>query len=141
MQLDDEQAARMVGSTGRADLIVGALDTAIAAGSGDLPVLATPRMVALMEEAACHAVASYLPPGLTSVGTRIEVRHRAPTPVGATVSAVAVVLEATGARLAFEVTASQVVDGVESPIGDGTHTRVVVDRATFAPPPPEPGRD
>ena len=128
MQLDDVIQA---GATGSATITVTDADTAIAAGSGDLPVLATPRMVALMEQAACAALAPALPAGSTSVGVHVDVRHTAPTPVGAVVTATARVTQVSGARILLEVTAEQDRDGVTEPIGAGTHTRVVVDRATF----------
>lgn len=130
----DETAHALVGAQASTTLVVGAQDTAIAAGSGDLPVLATPRMIALMEEAACVALAGSIPGGWTSVGTRIDVRHVAPTPVGATVTATARVTEAGGKRCTFDVVAE--VDGAR--VGSGTHDRVVVARdaflATLAPP-------
>ena len=124
-------ATTLTGATGTAAIVVTDADTAIAAGSGDLPVLATPRMVALMEQAACAALAHALTPGETSVGVRVDVRHTAPTPVGVVVTAVARVTEVSSARIVLEVSAEQERDGVTEPIGRGTHTRVVVDRATF----------
>ena len=129
MQLD---AATVTGATGSATITVTDDDTAIAAGSGDLPVLATPRMIALMEQAACAALAPFLPPEATSVGVRIDVRHTAPTAVGVSVTATARATEVSGSRVVLEVSAGQERDGVGEPIGTGTHTRVVVDRATFA---------
>ena len=138
MHLDETSAALIIGAEGHVELVVGADDTAIAARSGDLPVLSTPRMVALMEEASVRAVAADLPDGATSVGTRLDVRHRAPTPIGAVVTAVAVVREVTGSRLVFDVSATHVIGGVETPIGDGTHARAIVDRASFAPPAQDP---
>ena len=128
MQLD---AATLTGATGSATITVTDGDTATAAGSGDLPVLATPRMIALMEQAACSALAAFLPPGATSVGVRVDVRHTAPTAVGVRVTARARVSEVSGSRVVFEVSAEQELDGVAEPIGTGTHTRVVVDRAAF----------
>lgn len=128
MQLD---AATLTGATGSATITVTEADTAIAAGSGDLPVLATPRMIALMEQAACAALAPALPSGATSVGVRVDVRHTAPSPVGAVVTATARVTQVSGARVSLEVAAVQERDGASNPIGAGTHTRVVVDRATF----------
>lgn len=123
----DETTHALVGAQGSATLLISAQDTAIAAGSGDLPVLATPRMIALMEEAACAALAGSLPDGWTSVGTRIDVRHVAPTPVGATVTATARVTEAGGRRCTFDVVAE--VDGTR--VGSGTHDRVAVERDAF----------
>ena len=85
-----------------------------------------------MEQAACAALGPFLPPGTTSVGVRVDVRHTAPTPVGVRVTASARVTEVSGSRVVFEVSAEQERDGVIEAIGTGTHTRVVVDRATFA---------
>lgn len=128
---DNATAATLVGSTGEASVEVVPAATAIAAGSGDLPVFATPRMIALMEEAACAALAGVLPAQSTSVGTHVDVRHLAPSPLGARVVARATIVEVTGAKLRFEVTASHDDHGRVVEIGRGTHTRVVVDRETF----------
>ncbi len=122
----------LVGAVGRAHLVVGPEQTAAAVGSGDLPVLGTPVMIALMESAACDAVAGRLPDGHTSVGTRVEVRHRVPSPLGAEVTAHATVTAANGRTIEFAVTAVHDVEGITTPIGDGTHARAVVERATFA---------
>ena len=122
-----------VGASGVAELIVTAQDTAIALRSGDVPVLATPRLIALMEEATCEALSGTLDPHLTSVGTAVEVVHRRPTPVGARVRARAQVASVEGSRIAFDVTADhETVTGelVES-IAHGRVTRVIVDRAAF----------
>jgi predicted thioesterase len=105
--------------------------TAIAAGSGDLPVLATPRMIALMEEAACALLAAVLPDDATSVGTRIDVRHSAPSPLGVRVTARATVVAVDGARVTFDVSAAHALADASVEIGRGTHVRVVVDRARF----------
>ena len=107
--------------------VVSGADTAEAMGSGDVPVLATPRLVAWMEAAAVAAIASALPEGSTTVGTRIEVRHTAPTPVGGTVAVTATLVEAAGARLTFRLEASTAGEAVAT----GSHDRVVVDRARF----------
>jgi predicted thioesterase len=127
----------LMGRVGQATITVGPAATAIAAGSGDLPVLATPRMVALMEEAACAALAGALPDGLTSVGTRVDVAHRAASPLGWVVTATARVTGVSGARVTFEVVATHsrpvgVSGGDEAAeIGGGTHVRVVVERESF----------
>src|SRR5215468_6940313 len=88
----------------RLELVVGEADTAIALGSGDVPVLGTPRVLALAEAATVAAAAGVLPAGATSVGTRVELEHLAATPVGATVVAEAVLSTADGRRLEFAVT-------------------------------------
>src|SRR5205823_228214 len=95
--------------------------------SGDVPVLATPRVVALCEEAACAALAGSLEPGSTSVGTWIELDHLAPSPIGLEVVAEAALRHADGRRLEFDVIVSQ---GAEV-VARGRHRRQVVDRARF----------
>lgn len=108
-------------------LVVTEDKTAAALGSGDLPVLATPIMVALMENAAMMAVADALPEGSTTVGGKIDVSHLAPTPVGAEVTATAVLESVEGRKLVFHVEAHQ----GELLLGEGSHLRFVVDRDKF----------
>ena len=119
--------------SGQASCIVDAARTAVALRSGDLPVFATPMLVALMEEAACAAIAAALPDTMTSVGTRIDVRHRAPSPIGATITAHAEVVDVSGARITFEVSAVHRLGDDVRDVGTGTHVRAVVDRAGFLP--------
>jgi len=116
------------GRTGTAHLRVGEADTALAHHSGDLPVLATPRLAALFEEAACAAIAPDLEPGQTSVGTLIDVEHLAPTPVGGEVVAEARLAAVAGRRLEFTVSAR---DATGAEVGRGRHHRVLVDRDRF----------
>jgi predicted thioesterase len=116
-----------VGATAVVELSVTASDTARALGSGDVEVLATPRLVALAEQATVRAVAPELAPGQTSVGTRVELDHVAATPVGRTVRAEARLVEVDGRRLAFDVSAH---DGTAL-IARGRVERVVVDRQRF----------
>ncbi len=92
------------------------------------PVFATPMMVTIMENAALNAVRDYLEPGESVVGTVVNVRHLAATPVGHQVTAEAVVTKVDGRRLEFDVTAR---DEVEE-IGKGTHERMVVDLGRVA---------
>src|SRR5215813_7303878 len=92
-----------VGLTARVELTVTDADTAQAVGSGDVPVLGTPRVLALVEAATVGATAHRLPPGATTVGTRVELEHRVPTAVGRTVTAEATLAKAAGRRLTFEV--------------------------------------
>lgn len=106
---------------------VTAADTARALGSGDVPVLATPRLVALCEAATVAAVAAALAPGTTTVGTRVEVDHLAASPVGSEVEAAAELVEVAGRRLRFEVVARS----GDATVGRGSVTRLVVDRAGF----------
>lgn len=102
-------------------------NTAIALGSGDMPVLATPAMMALMENAAMLAVADHLPEGSTTVGGKIESTHLRPTALGAEVEATAVLEKIDGRKLFFSVTARQ----GDTVIGEGTHLRFIVDREKF----------
>ena len=107
-------------------------------------VFATPMMVTIMENAALNAVRDYLEPGESMVGTRVDVRHLAATPVGHQVTAVAEVTEVNGRRVEFKVSAR---DEIEQ-IGAGTHERMLVDMARLnqkleskrrPPPPGHPG--
>lgn len=102
-------------------------DTASAVGSGDVPVLATPRLVALCEQATVMAIAGSLPEGVTTVGSHIDLQHVAPSGVGATVRITAVLTRVEGRSLTFSVEAA---DG-RQPVGRGTIIRVTVDRDRF----------
>ena len=115
------------GLEGSVTLTVGNADSAIAMGSGDVAVLATPRVVALMEAAAVAAIEDALPRGFTSVGSRIEVDHLAPTAIGGDVVAYAVVTGVEGRSVGFDVT----VDEGGSTVARGSHVRVVVERGRF----------
>lgn len=106
-------------------------DTAEAVGSGDLPVLGTPRLLAWAEAATCAAVASGLEAGQTSVGTRMHLEHVAASPVGARVSVTASVVHTDGRLLRFEVVAEHVVGEDTKVVGHGEVTRVVVGRERF----------
>lgn len=92
-----------LGLTGRAVLRVTGADTAEAVGSGDVPVLATPRVLALAEAATVDALRGALPAGSTTVGVRVELAHLLPTPVGATATAVATLDSVDGRTLRFTV--------------------------------------
>jgi fluoroacetyl-CoA thioesterase len=113
------------GLVGEAQTVVDSHNVASAYGSGSIDVFATPAMIALMENAARACVDQHLPQGSISVGTRVDVRHLAATPVGAPITARAELIEVDGRRLVFRVTAS---DPAET-IGDGTHERAIVDAA------------
>jgi len=113
--------------TGAAELVVAWEDTAEAVRSGDVPVLATPRVVSLCEQASVEALAGVLEDGRTSVGNRVEVAHLAPVAVGSKVRAVASLERAEGRRLVFSVSVSDDYGLVAA----GKVTRVVVDRAAF----------
>src|SRR3546814_12836302 len=95
--------ALRTGLHGSAKLVVADGDTAVAHHSGDVPVLATPRVVALCEEAAIVAVGDGLPVGQTTVGMRVQIDHLAPTSVGSSVAAEATLEKVEGRRLTFPV--------------------------------------
>ncbi len=101
--------------------------TAIKMGSGDMPVLATPAMLALMENAAMLAVANKLPEGSTTVGGHIKSSHLKPSKLGEKVSASAEVIKVEGKKIWFNIKA---YSGV-SLLGEGTHLRFVVDKVAF----------
>ncbi len=92
------------------------------------PVFATPVMIMVMENAALNAIKAYLEPGESAVGTAVNVRHLAATPVGRLVTAEAEVTKADGRQIEFTVRAT---DGVKE-IGTGSHSRVVIETAKFA---------
>ncbi|MGK5741686.1 thioesterase family protein [Micromonospora sp. URMC 103] len=115
------------GLAARVELTVTDADTAQAVGSGDVPVLGTPRVLALAEAATVAATATSLPAGMTTVGVRVELDHRAATPVGRTVRAQARLATVDGRRLLFEVS---VTDGGEI-VADGRVERLLVDRQRF----------
>jgi fluoroacetyl-CoA thioesterase len=102
-------------------------DTAAAIGSGEVPVLATPRVLALAERATVAAVAGALQAGATTVGTRVELDHLAPSLVGADLAVEAVLERVDGRRLEFAVR----VGDADRRVASGRITRVVVDTAAF----------
>lgn len=101
--------------------------TACVVGSGNLPVLATPMMMALMENAAMLAVSEELPEGCTTVGGFIESTHLKPSKVGDKVRAVAEVVKVDGKKIEFKVAAYS----GDTILGEGTHIRYVVEREKF----------
>ena len=115
------------GLTARVELTVTDADTAQALGSGDVPVLGTPRVLALAEAATVAATARQIPGGITTVGTRAEVEHRAATPVGRTITALATLTKVDGRRLLFEV----VVRDGETMVAEVRVERVLLDRQRF----------
>ena len=115
------------GLTGTAELVVGEEHTAPSIGSGKVHVLGTPVMINLMESAALAAAEHLLPAGHQSLGTHLDVSHVAATPVGMRVRAAAEVIEVSGNKVVFRVAAHDEMDL----IGEGMHTRVVVDVARF----------
>lgn len=104
-------------------------DTAVAMGSGDLEVCATPAMMALMENAAMLAVAAELPVGFTTVGAHIESSHLKPTKPGIKIEATATLVKAEGKKLSFDIEARESENG--SVIGRGTHLRFIVNKEKF----------
>ena len=111
----------------RSELTVTDAVTAIRMGSGDMPVLSTPAMLALMENAAMLAVADGLPEGCTTVGGRIESSHLRPSKIGDEVCATAEVTKVDGKKIEFKV-AAYCGDVL---LGEGTHLRFIVDRQRF----------
>lgn len=107
-------------------------DTAAAIGSGDVPVLATPRLIAWMEAATVQVAATLLAPGQTSVGTAVRVNHRRATPVGGSVEVTATRAtrdaDTTNDRLTFIVTAS---DSSGQVVASGEIDRAIIDRHRF----------
>ncbi len=116
-----------IGAEGSATYTVTDDDTATALGSGDVPVLATPRLLAWCEAVTVIALAAELGQGATSVGVRVELDHLAATPVGATVRIRAEVSEVDDRRVTFAVTA----DDESGTAATATVVRVVVDRQRF----------
>lgn len=123
----DVTAALRTGLTGAASLVVTDAHTAPHVGSGKVRVLATPVMVNLMEAAALDAAERYLPAGHQSLGTRLDIRHVAATPVGMRVTARAELIAVDARNLTFQVAAHD----ERELIGDGTHVRVIVNVARF----------
>ena len=115
------------GLKGTAETKVEEANTAQRVGSGSVDVFATPMLVALVESAAIHALEGKLPPGHTTVGTHIDLRHLAATPRGMTVRGEAELLEVKGQRLSFRVEA---FDDVEK-VAAGTHQRYVLEKEAF----------
>ena len=115
------------GSTASITYTTDTRSTATALGSGDLLVLATPKVVALVEEAAVAAIAGLVADTDTTVGSHIDVDHLAPTPIGGTVVATATVVAIKGRRLDFEAT---VTEG-DVLVAKATHVRYIVNRESF----------
>lgn len=116
-----------VGLKGEAADMVARETTAKAAGSGSLLVYGTPYMIALMEQAACNALAPCLDETQSSVGTQLNVSHESATPVGMEVRAEAEVIAVDGRRITFRVTAYD----EKGLIGQGEHTRCIIREESF----------
>lgn len=116
-----------IGASASEEVIVTRKLTVAHHAPGMPEVYGTPMMIYLMEVAAAHAIQPSLPPGWVSVGTEVHVRHLAATPIGFVVKASAEVVAVDGRSVTFAV---QAHDGVKR-IGEGTHTRALVDLARF----------
>ena len=114
--------------SGRVETTVVQADTAQSLGSGDVPVLGTPRVLALAEAAIVMSLTRRIPTTMTTVGTRVQLRHRAAVPLGVTVAARARLRERDGSRLTFDIS---VVDADDRVIADGEIERALVDREDF----------
>lgn len=116
-----------VGTKNFAEMTVTESDTALAMKSGSLKVLATPKLICLVEEAAANLAEKLLPAEYTSVGTSVEIKHTAPTPIGLKVRAEVKLIEIDGRKLIFNVIANDNV----SEILNGRHERFIVEREKF----------
>ena len=116
-----------LGLTYESCTVVAESNTALALGSGDMEVFATPAMVALMENAAMLAVKDSLPEGSTTVGVEMQTSHIKASALGANIKASATLVEVNGRRLTFDVKAWD----EKATIGEGRHVRFVVDRERF----------
>ncbi len=101
--------------------------TAAHIGSGDIQVLSTPMMIAFMENTALHLLAEHLEAGYSSVGTHVDVRHLAPTPLGSQVQVTATVQTVDGSKITLSVEARE----GDKLVGTGTHRRAVINTARF----------
>jgi fluoroacetyl-CoA thioesterase len=117
--------------TASVSLTVAESDTALSLHSGDVPVLATPRLVALCEEASCKVLEGRLGAGRTSVASRVQFDHLVPVPVGATVTAEATLEKVEGRRLVFTISVALDAQDRAALVAAGRLTRVVVDRPAF----------
>ena len=113
----------VTGASFEATTIVNSTNTAIAAGSGTLPVLGTPFLVALMEKATCNAIADFLEDGETTVGRSINVAHTKASGIGSVVTANAVISACNGRKITFDVSAK---DNSGDTVGSGKIERFVV---------------
>ena len=116
-----------IGLKHTSELMVTDTVTAIKMGSGDMPVLATPAMMALMENAAMLAVDDEMPEGCTTVGGHIQSSHLKPSKIGDKVSATAEVTKVDGKKIEFKIAAYS----GDVLLGEGTHLRFIVDRERF----------
>jgi fluoroacetyl-CoA thioesterase len=127
MSNEAEQISITIGAEGSASTVVSLDKTAVEVGSGSLQVYASPMMAALAEAAAIHALAPFIPEGVTTVGTWLQLEHTAPTPIGLTVTAEARVTAYDGRRIDFEIA----LRDDREPVGFARHSRRLVDRERF----------
>ncbi|MET1046996.1 MAG: thioesterase family protein [Hyphomicrobium sp.] len=120
-------SALRVGLAGSASVLVTEDRLATRVGSGNVPVFASPMLIALMEAAAVNCLHGHISEDLQSLGVHLNVTHSSPTPLGLTVTATAIVKAVEGRKVIFDVSAT---DGVER-IGSGVHTRIIVDTKRF----------
>ncbi|MDF9409570.1 MAG: Fluoroacetyl-CoA thioesterase [Pelotomaculum sp. PtaB.Bin013] len=116
-----------VGIEGKASIVVNNDNTAMAYGSGAVNVFATPALIGLMEKAALSSVDPLLDAGYTTVGTKIDVKHLAATPIGMNVTATSRLVEVNGKRLLFNIEVRDEVDLV----GTGVHERFIIELSGF----------
>ena len=116
------------GIKGKCSTVVTENNTAAAMGSGALEVFATPAMIALAEKTAFESVQPYLDAGEGSVGTLVNIKHLAPTPLGMTVECESELTEVDGRRLVFNIT----VRDDKDIIGTGTHERFIINNERFS---------
>lgn len=120
-------AQLQAGLVGKATTTVTEKNTALAMGSGALPVFATPAMCALMEEAACNTINTCLEPGTGSVGISLNIMHSAPSSIGMVITATAQLTSVEGRKLIFKVEAHD----EKGLIGKGSHERFIIDNEKF----------
>ena len=118
----------LAGLRAKIERVVSADDTAEAFGSGDVAVLATPRLIAWLEAATVSALDGHLSPGITTVGVSVDVQHRAPSPIGEAVILRAHLVQHESRRVEFAVEAESAAG---TRLAEGTITRAIVERARF----------
>lgn len=116
-----------INMTGKASVIVDEANTAATVGSGSLRVFATPSLAALIEKAACNCLLGRLEEGTTSVGTVLDIKHMAATPVGMKAEAIVTLVEIDGRRLVFDI----IVNDEKDRISEGVHERFIVNSEKF----------
>ncbi|PLX31232.1 MAG: thioesterase [Clostridiales bacterium] len=116
-----------IGMKAKMEIVVKESETAASYGSGGVRVYATPAMIGLIENTSLNAVDPFLPEGYATVGTHLDVKHLAATPVGMKVTATAELIEIDRKKLVFKVEAFDEKDK----IGEGTHSRFIIEKEKF----------